>query len=103
MFALLYGFVSESECENILRNVLCNENVPPRTTPYFKFFELIALCENDYMDTAIKMLDSYWGKILALGATSFWERFDESQTGVAQYEMYNQAFGKSLCHAWGAV
>ncbi len=102
VFALLYGFVSESERKNILRNVLCNENIPPITTPYFKFFELIALCENGYTDTAIKMLDSYWGKMLALGATSFWERFDESQTGVAQYEMYNHAFGKSLCHAWGS-
>lgn len=102
VFALLYGFVSEAEGALILRNVLCNEKVPPITTPYFKFFELIALCENGCEEVAIRMLDSYWGKMIARGATSFWESFDETQTGAAQYEMYEHAFGKSLCHAWGS-
>lgn len=102
VLALLYGFASEKESKLILKKVLCNENIPPITTPYFKFFELIALCENGLEETAINMLDSYWGKMVELGATSFWEKFDQTQTGVEHYAMYNNSFGKSLCHAWGS-
>ena len=40
--------------------------------------------------------------MLDLGATSFWEKYDPAEKGVAQYAMYGRPFGKSLCHAWGA-
>jgi alpha-L-rhamnosidase len=48
------------------------------------------------------MLVSYWGEMLKLGATSVWEQFDPTVSGAEHYAMYGSAFGKSLCHAWGA-
>ena len=44
----------------------------------------------------------YWGGMLKHGATTFWERFDPSQTGNEKYAMYGRPYGKSLCHSWGA-
>ena len=102
VLALLYHFTSEEEGKRILEQVLCNTSVPPITTPYFKFFELLAVCEYGKTDDALDMLESYWGKMLDLGATSFWEQFDEQKIGAGHYEMYGKAFGKSLCHAWGS-
>ncbi|MBU7498277.1 alpha-rhamnosidase, partial [Lactiplantibacillus pentosus] len=36
------------------------------------------------------------------GATTFWEQFDPTKQGSARYEMYDDKYGKSLCHAWGS-
>jgi hypothetical protein len=47
-------------------------------------------------------IKSYWGDMLRLGATSFWELYNPTEKGDAHYAMYGRRFGKSLCHAWGA-
>jgi hypothetical protein len=47
-------------------------------------------------------MQEYWGGMLELGATSFWEAYDPAVDGAAQYAMYERPYGKSLCHAWGA-
>jgi alpha-L-rhamnosidase len=48
------------------------------------------------------MLNSYWGGMLKLGATTIWEEFDPNMNGTEHYAMYGEKYGKSLCHAWGA-
>jgi hypothetical protein len=48
------------------------------------------------------MLDSYWGEMIRLGATTIWEEFDPTKKGIEHYEMYGGKYEKSLCHAWGA-
>jgi alpha-L-rhamnosidase len=48
------------------------------------------------------MLDSYWGGMIKLGATTIWEEFDPKMQGTEHYAMYGEKYGKSLCHAWGA-
>jgi len=47
-------------------------------------------------------MKDYWGGMLNLGATSFWEEYNPTKTGADHYAMYGRPFGKSLCHAWGA-
>ena len=49
-----------------------------------------------------KMMESYWGGMLAQGAVTFWEEFDPEKKAEEQYEMYGDPFGKSFCHAWAA-
>src|SRR5690606_948051 len=44
----------------------------------------------------------YWGGMLDLGATSFWEEYDPLQSGREHLAMYGMPYGRSLCHAWGA-
>lgn len=47
-------------------------------------------------------MKDYWGGMLKLGATSFWEEYNPAKKGTEHYSMYGREFGKSLCHAWGA-
>ena len=88
--------------DSIVQNVLRNEAIDAITTPYFKFFELMAMCHIGSVETAQEMILSYWYPMLELGATSIWEQFDPRKTGVQHYEMYGDPFGCSLCHAWGS-
>ena len=102
IFAVLFDFADEEQTKQICINVLYNENIPQITTPYFKFFELDALGKLGDLDRIWKTLHDYWGGMLERGAVTFWELFDPTQKGRAQYGMYGDPFGKSLCHAWGA-
>jgi len=102
ILALLYDFASEAESKLIVEKVLLNEKIPQITTPYFKFFELIALCKNHQVEIAQEYISSYWGGMLQLGATTFWEEYSPTCRGTAHYEMYQEPYGKSLCHAWGS-
>jgi alpha-L-rhamnosidase len=50
----------------------------------------------------LKEMKDYWGGMLKLGATSFWEEYNPTKKGTEHLAMYGRKFGKSLCHAWGA-
>ena len=102
IFAVVFDVASDDQKESIAKNVLLNPAVPQITTPYFKFFELDALCRLGYLDQVMERIKSYWGGMLERGAVTFWEKFDPNQQAPEQYAMYGDPFGKSLCHAWGA-
>ena len=84
-----------------MRTVLENDKVRQITTPYFEFFELCALCKMGKLSHMQKKVESYWGGMIKLGATSIWEQYIPEQNGIEHYGMYGQKFGCSLCHAWG--
>lgn len=102
IFALLYGLTSEERQQNIITHVIKNPEIPAITTPYFEFFELDAMCKIGEYDYMTDMLTSYWGGMLAHGATTFWEEYFPQKSRVENYAMYGQPYDKSLCHAWGA-
>ncbi len=102
LFALRFGFDGDGRRAQILKNALYNDAVPQITTPYFKFYELEALGVAGDTAEVLQRMRDYWGGMLDLGATSFWEEYKPDLTGDAHYAMYNQPYGKSLCHAWGA-
>lgn len=102
IFALLFNLTTEERKESIIKNVIYNKEIAPITTPYFEFYELDAMCTIGDFKYVTDMLDSYWGGMLDLGATSIWEEFDPRQSGIEHYSMYGDKYGKSLCHAWGA-
>ncbi|NLA76559.1 MAG: alpha-rhamnosidase, partial [Clostridiales bacterium] len=102
IFAILYDFVSHEQAQKIAENVLYNDEITHITTPYFKLFELIALCRLGNITVMQDYIDSYWGEMIKLGATTVWEHFDPTQSGDEHLGMYGAEFGKSLCHAWGA-
>ncbi len=101
IFALLFGYAGEKR-QRILQNVLLNDAVPAIRTPYFKFYELDALCDADRTEEVLRRIRSYWGSMLEGGATSIWEEYSPDEPMESQYGMYGDKFGKSLCHAWGA-
>lgn len=102
LLAVRFGVADGDKRALILTNVIGNPAVPPITTPYFNFFELDVLADSGRLDRVMEQLRGYWGGMLERGAATFWEEFDPAVTGTAQYDMYGDRFGKSLCHAWAA-
>ena len=103
IIAALFGVVPAEKQKSIIQNVLLNDKIDKITTPYMRFFELDALAKAGCADYVREEIKAYWGGMLDLGATSFWEAFDPRQKGVEHYAMYDRKYGKSLCHAWGAA
>lgn len=102
MFAVLLGYLDTEKTEQVKQSVLLNPNALKITTPYMRFYELEALCKLGEQDFVLKEMRDYWGGMLNLGATSFWEKYNPNETGTQHLAMYGRPFGKSLCHAWGA-
>lgn len=101
IFALLFGYAGDKR-DRILHNVLLNDQVPAIRTPYFKFYELDALCQAGEHAEVLRRIRAYWGSMIDGGATSIWEEYSPDEPMESQYGMYGDKFGKSLCHAWGA-
>ncbi|MNB74288.1 Bacterial alpha-L-rhamnosidase [compost metagenome] len=102
IFAILWGFADAERRENIIRNVLQNDAVPQISTPYFKFYELEVMCMLGQLEQVTGKMEDYWGGMLGLGATAFWEEYNPAIAGLERFGMYGDRYGKSLCHAWGA-
>jgi hypothetical protein len=102
MFSIFFNYLNDNQKQDVKKYVLLNNQVPKITTPYMRFYELEALCALGEQPYVLKEMKDYWGGMLKLGATSFWEEYNPSKTGAEHYAMYGRPFGKSLCHAWGA-
>ncbi len=102
IFAILFGIADDERCKSLLHSVLLNDAVPKITTPYFRFFELEAMCRMGLLEEVLSEIRSYWGGMLELGASTFWEEYVPGKPLKEQYAMYGDPFGKSLCHAWAA-
>ena len=100
--AYLFLPMPEEYRQNIYQNVAANPAVPPVTTPYFKFYEYQVLSLAGRTDLLMKDIDSYYGGMLSLGATSLYEQYDPTDQGDEHLAMYGRPFEKSLCHAWSA-
>ncbi|MFI1743655.1 alpha-L-rhamnosidase-related protein [Thalassobellus sediminis] len=102
MFAIFFDYLTETQKQHVKQNVLLNDNIQKITTPYMRFYELEALCALGEQEFVLDEIRDYWGGMLDLGATSFWELYDTTDTGEEHLAMYGRPYGKSLCHAWGA-
>jgi alpha-L-rhamnosidase len=102
MFSIFFDYFNQQQKEAVKKSVLLNNNIQKITTPYMRFYELEALCAMGEQPYVLKEIKDYWGGMLKLGATSFWEEYNPSKKGAEHLAMYGREFGKSLCHAWGA-
>ena len=102
MFAMLYGLATDEERRLITEHVMLNPDVPAITTPYMRFYELEALCQQGLQRQVLSEMKDYWGGMLNEGATTFWEKYNPKEKGTQHLAMYGRPYGKSLCHAWGA-
>ena len=102
MFSIFFDYFNQQQKQAVKTSVLLNNNIQKITTPYMRFYELEALCAMGEQNYVLEEMKDYWGGMLKLGATSFWEEYDPAKTGTEHYAMYGREFGKSLCHAWGA-
>ena len=102
MFGIFFNYFTEEQKQAVKQHVLLNDSIQKITTPYMRFYELEALCAMGEQSYVLDEMKAYWGGMLKLGATSFWEEYNPSKTGAEHLAMYGRKFGKSLCHAWGA-
>jgi hypothetical protein len=102
MFSIFFDYFNAQQKQAVKHSVLLNNNIQKITTPYMRFYELEALCAMGEQNYVLKEMKDYWGGMLKLGATSFWEEYNPLKKGAEHYAMYGREFGKSLCHAWGA-
>lgn len=102
MFSVFFNYLDDEKKNMIKNTVLLNNDILKITTPYMRFYELEALCALGEQELVMKEMKAYWGGMLALDATSFWEKYNPEESGVQHLAMYGRPYGKSLCHAWGA-
>ncbi len=102
MFSIFFDYFNEQQKQAVKKSVLLNDSIQKITTPYMRFYELESLCAMGEQTYVTQQMKAYWGGMLKLGATSFWEEYNPDKKGAEHYAMYGREFGKSLCHAWGA-
>lgn len=102
MFAVLFNYLDQDKTKAVKENVLLNPNALKITTPYMRFYELEALCALGEQKHVLKEIRDYWGGMINLGATTFWEKYNPAEKNPELLAMYGRPFGKSLCHSWGA-
>jgi alpha-L-rhamnosidase len=69
-------------------------------TPYMYHHIVEALFEAGLKKDGIELMKSYWGKMLSLGADTYWEAFDPDQP---DYSPYGTPIVNSYCHAWSCT
>lgn len=69
-------------------------------TPYMYHHITEALFLAGLEEEAVKLMKSYWGKMIDLGADTFWEAFDPDQP---DYSPYGSPIISSYCHAWSCT
>ncbi|MBK8024498.1 MAG: hypothetical protein IPK19_24485 [Chloroflexi bacterium] len=71
------------------------DQVVPVGSPWFLFFTLHTLFEQDYSEDALQILREQWNRMLEKGATTFWETFPG--------DVSSGHWSRSLCHGWSAA
>lgn len=69
-------------------------------TPYMYHHITEALFMSDHYEKAVSLMKNYWGKMIDLGADTFWEAFDPNQP---DYSPYGSPIISSYCHAWSCT
>lgn len=71
-------------------------------TPFMNGFLLMAMLKTGSPAApVVQRIREYWGGMLDVGATTFWEDY---QPGEADhYAMYNRPFARGLCQAWSSI
>jgi hypothetical protein len=75
-------------------------------SPYFNLYLLDAMAQTGHKQQALNWLRTYWGGMLAEGATSFWESYD-LRWPKTNFHLSLQADGTSgyfvsLAHGWSS-
>lgn len=69
-------------------------------TPYMYHHVTQALFEAGLKAEAVQLMKDYWGKMITMGADTYWEAFDPDQP---DYSPYGSPILNSYCHAWSCT
>jgi hypothetical protein len=94
--ALAAGLAEKEMVPEIISVLTRNSRAGPVTTPYMNFYVASALFTAGRSKAALDLVKSYWGAMVARGATTCWEKFDPDwPTPYEQPDL-------SYCHGWSS-
>lgn len=101
VWMVLAHVMDDSINKEIMNNTVQNL-FPVRgiATPYMYHHIDQALFEAGLKDEALKLMKNYWGKMISLGADTYWEAFEPENTN---YSPYGSPIVNSYCHAWSCT
>lgn len=101
VWMVLAGVMSPEENREIMQTAI-RELFPVTgiATPYMYHHIVEALFEAGLKEEAVSLMKNYWGKMIDLGADTFWEAFDPD---MPDYSPYGSPIVNSYCHAWSCT
>lgn len=98
---ILANVLEKEEQEKLAKKVL-QRFFPIKgiATPYMYHHVAEALFQTGMKVEAIQLIKDYWGKMISLGADTFWEAFMPEDIN---YSPYGSPLVNSYCHAWSCT
>ena len=100
---LAVSSVATPEESRRIGEILLKSELPAVGTPYMKAFEIMALIRAGFRNEAAEEIRRFWGGMMNVGATTFFEAWGKGKNGDGLYDFYDRPFGLSLCHAWSSA
>ena len=97
VWMVLGGVVKGEEAKELLQRILLNTGKKDAVTPYMHHYTVEALIHAGMMREALQYIKEYWGKMVELGADTYWEVFVPGNLSVSPY---GNPVMNSCCHAW---
>lgn len=101
VWMVLAGVVDGQEAQAVM--TATKQQLFPITgiaTPYMYHHVAAAFFKAGLKDDGIQQLKDYWGKMIRLGADTYWEAFEPENP---DYSPYGSPIVSSYCHAWGCT
>ncbi|MDD6734718.1 MAG: family 78 glycoside hydrolase catalytic domain [Clostridiales bacterium] len=112
--AALGGFIDAETASKIIK-----KDGAKGFSTFMGYYSLLTLSEAGEMSTALEIIKQFWGGMIKMGATAFWEEFDisdmENSFGIDELpepgkrdvhgdfgEFCYKGLRKSLCHGWAS-
>ncbi len=102
-FLAVLGGVADSTKGDAIARALLGDELPAAGTPYMLSLEIWALHLLGHTDEALARVRRIWGGMLRLGATTFFEGWQDDYDEISMCVFYGRPFGMSLCHAWSSA
>ncbi len=94
--AILFGVADPKNWPRIYSYIYGRADVMIITNPYFNFYVLASLFHTERYEEALELIRSYWGKMLDMEVTTWWECLNPAHD---KYPLPRW----SLCHAWSGA
>lgn len=99
-WGVLSGLLTPAEGLHAIEQALSLPDAVHAHTPFLKHFVLEAIWKCGGHETVRKMIRDYWGRMIALGADTFWEAYRADDNDISPYK---DPFLSSACHAWSCT
>ena len=99
-WGVLSGLLSSAEGLSAIEYALKSRDAVHAHTPFLKHFVLEAIWKCGGREKVRGMIRDYWGRMIALGADTFWEAFRAEDNDISPY---SDPFLSSACHAWSCT